>query len=419
MVLRSTSALSALLLLLFFFLSAVSVRSIPVTPVTVRQQSGVPAVIIDERPSRAPVATQSNRPTQPALQALQSPPPQPSLSSRPSVNPAPSLPPPGFPTPSSVPAPPGVGGVGGSGLDPAFGSPTPAPPTTTTTGGRGLTTGAIVGIVIGVLVLLALIALLLWFVANRSNDDDNINNNNNTTNTNNNSRSVPPPGGNGNGGAGAAYATPEAGTRSLAGTKAAEGSIQDVNLAEAEADTTGGAGDGYVVSDAARHHSSSGAGAGAGTVAAVGAGALVAESPKEITGVAEPVARAPSPPPHDYVVGVGKIETKSDFEDIKTRFARDEIADKSAVLGGTTHAIVDTPLEGATTTPKDTDINIDIDIEAPAPVVADVKNPVADLAQDRSGDVSEAMRGVGGGVPEIIAEESAETPLFERDELPK
>lgn len=377
-------------------LLAVGIATVSAIPVFVsRQGQPGPDVIIDKgtprpatTPSPSPSPSQSNAPTQPdtVSEAFES-----SNSPRPSTVVPPSIAP-GQPTPSVVPVSPVTGKIGIS----------PTPGAVPAKSGGGLNTGAIVGIVVGVLLLLALIALLLWLVAKRSNEDN---------------ANTAAAGSTGTGGAGgAAYGTPEAGTRSLAGapagggaaTKAAKGSIQEVNLAEAEADTTGGAGDGYVVSDAARHHNAAPTGAVVAAAAGAGAaGAIVAASAKEITGIPEPVERAPSPPPHDYVVGVGKIETKSDFEDIKTRFARDEIADKSAVLGGTTHAIIDTPLEGGTTST----------LAVPDTSVSDVKNPVLDLAGDRSGDVSEAARGLA--VPEIITEEAAETPLFERDELPK
>lgn len=393
MVHRTSTALLPCLLLVFIPLVAA-------IPVTIRQDVDInlgtprpPAPVVAPQASHSPAPSQVIVPgTQPSNPI--------GISPRPPTNLPPSITP-AAPTPAT--GDPNAAGTVGTNATP---SPAPA-----AKGGGGLNTGAIIGIVFAVLLLLALIALLIWLVAKRSSDDG----------------SPAAAGAAGSGGAGgAAYATPEAGTRSLAGAaaggaaagaagKGGDGSIQDVNLAaEAEADTSGGAGDGYVVSDSARHHGAAPTGAVVAAAAGAGtAGAIFAASPRELQGAGAAPARAPSPPPHDYVVGVGKIETKSDFEDIKTRFARDEIEDKSAVLGGATHTIGDTPLEGAT----DAAIPAAAPVVIPSPVVSDIKNPVADLSEDRSGDVSEAARGLA--VPEIIAEEAAETPLFERDELPK
>lgn len=43
--------------------------------------------------------------------------------------------------------------------------------------------------------------------------------------------------------------------------------------------------------------------------------------------------RGPTPPPHDYVLGVGPAETRKDFDDLQAKYERDEIGDDSAVLG--------------------------------------------------------------------------------------
>lgn len=45
------------------------------------------------------------------------------------------------------------------------------------------------------------------------------------------------------------------------------------------------------------------------------------------------VPRGPTPPPHDYVLGAGPADTRSEFDDLHARFEREEIGDNSAVLG--------------------------------------------------------------------------------------
>lgn len=45
------------------------------------------------------------------------------------------------------------------------------------------------------------------------------------------------------------------------------------------------------------------------------------------------LARGPTPPPHDYVLGAGPAATRTDFDNLQARFEREEIGDHSAVLG--------------------------------------------------------------------------------------
>lgn len=45
------------------------------------------------------------------------------------------------------------------------------------------------------------------------------------------------------------------------------------------------------------------------------------------------LARGPTPPPHDYVLGAGPAASRTDFDNLQARFEREEIGDHSAVLG--------------------------------------------------------------------------------------
>lgn len=281
--------------------------------------------------------------------------PDPSQSAQPSQQPQPILPLPQFSPP--LPSPPRASQVVVPSATPSPGaslssSPTqsvaPSPSTTASSvalipspsvssgaAGAGVATrrgganaGVIVGVVIGALLLLSLIILLLVVVFRGRNGD----------------ASGGPPPASGAGG----YSTPESATRGLGAAAAAGGAggaavaargtslptdnsdggtIQDIELAEAEATMPS-----YTVSDAARHHG--GVATGAVLPAAAGAGAAGE--------VVATTGRDPSPPPHDYVVGAGPIASRTDFDDIKTRFARDEIGDSTAILGASSL------IEGAT-----------------------------------------------------------------------
>ncbi len=371
----------------------------------VRQQIS-PAVIIPLL-TTSPIPSQSAQPTQPAV-------PLPQASSQPTVVPNPTISPTaGAPAPSAS----ATAGVV-SGGDPAEEIvPTPSPEPVSTR----LSRGAIAGIVVGVIVLLLLIIGLLFLVLRDRGDEDGANN------------VVPGGSAPSNGGAAGGYATPDTGAaRSLpaaagvaggaggAAVAASEGTIQETELAEAEASMPGEPA-GYVVSDSARHHGAVAAAPVVATAAGAGAAGIVAAAPPP-----NPDDRAPSPAPHDYVVGFGPIDKKSDFEDIKTRFARDEITDKSAVLGATSPPAIEgntNPVEektGALEAPLETveEVTSAEPVTAAPEAGASGKHDLLEnvTSEERSGDVSVAVGGLGA--TEIIAEEAAATPTLEKDAMP-
>lgn len=421
-------ALLAGLLYLFYLCAVVIASPAPApAPYSVRQAD----VVINKQtppplPSTSPFPTQlpSRAPPPAPTPAQPQPQPQPpSSTGQPSVSPVP---------PSPIP-PVGIAGD----TDPV---PSPEPVPT-----RGLTTGGIVAIVLGALALLAFLVLLLLFVCRRSN----------TIRENEDTELGPGAAGyataRGVGGAGAAggaggYPTPDA-----VPATASDLPPQEVELAEAEAET------GYVVSDTARHHGGVPAAAVAATAAGAGAAGVVAAVPAATD---EPES-APSPAPHDYVVGIGQVKDKEEFEDIQIKFANDEIKDSTAVLGAS--AAIEAPLDedkaaeeganpiedslevippvaaspaAAVVPAPETEVGdavgdtkaaevVPSAVETPGEVVENVAKAdeiatgaaVVDAPSfDTSGDVSEAARGLG--VTEIIAEEAAVTPALEKDALP-
>lgn len=147
-------------------------------------------------------------------------------------------------------------------------------------------------------------------------------------------------------------------------------------------------------------------------------------------GVVGPVGvRGATPPPHDYVVGAGPAATRTDFDDLRTKFERDEIGDNSAVLGGAIGAgammrgvgEVGRSDAGGATAPM-----------APVPIVAAEEKAEKEGLPDRSGNVTfdsqERLMAGGDGSGQIsdaalslnaasIPEESADVPSLERDPI--
>lgn len=266
-------------------------------------------IVIDKRspsPSQSAQPTQTPQPLEPLPQnppkASQASIPNSSAPASPTASVAPVAPPaatPAVPTSAASPSPSAAG--------------TTAEGATTSNASRRSNSGVVAGAVVAALLLVALVVVLLCVVFRGRNSRAAAARPEGKYSSDPSARAIDP-------GATPVAGSAAAGTRAPpAGENSDGGTIQDIDLAEAEASMP----QSYVVSDAARHHGAAPIGAVAPAPAGAGeAGAVLGTDGRE-----------PSPPPHDYVVGAGPITSKTDFDDIKTRFARDEIGDSTAILG--------------------------------------------------------------------------------------